>query len=424
MAPGRLHGNIPSTSNTRDHGDRASDTNSQNQILLKALQEFLVPLVQTVVEPKGMKAMDFNGPEAINLIEALKKFVSTAVGCIEHVEERVRKIQIEKNDTNRNAGDNIGPQVNGVVSLSMPPKLYESYNENIRKMLLNRLQEHVSNKMPIRLLLIEPHDSYLQISLIDRGTTYVHLANIMKALPIPFNSFSSQQMDEKLVDSIIESHTKYAILSHKWLRGMPGEITYDLWNKGSLDPESAGYRKLVSFCRTSWKDHGITLAWMDTVCINKDSSSELDESIRSMYAWYERAGICIIYLSETQTITDTQHDTWFTRGWTLQELLAPKAFKFYSCEWIQLAQGPNDKENSVILSIIQQTTTISYVELMNITVIPFSRRMQWAAFREVTREEDMAYSLMGIFDVSISIAYGGAQVFCRATSVQCVHACA
>ncbi|KAF9472408.1 hypothetical protein BDN70DRAFT_970958, partial [Pholiota conissans] len=216
----------------------------------------------------------------------------------------------------------------------------------------------------------------------------------------------SQQTDKELVESIIVSHTKYAILSHKWLRGTPGEITYNHWIKGSLDPESAGYRKLVSFCKTAWKDYGITLAWMDTICINKDSSSELDESIRSMYAWYERAEICIIYLSETQTITDIQHDTWFTRGWTLQELLAPKTFKFYSYEWIQLAQGPNDRENSVILSFIQQTTTISYVELRNITVIPFSRRMQWAAFREVTREEDMAYALMGIFNVCISIAYG------------------
>ncbi|KAF9473346.1 hypothetical protein BDN70DRAFT_817383, partial [Pholiota conissans] len=261
--------------------------------------------------------------------------------------------------------------------------------------------------MPIRLLLIEPHDSYLQISLIERGAIYAHLANIVKGLSIPVNSISSQHItDDKFIESTIKSHAKYAILSHKWLRGTPGEITYDHWNKGLLDSESDGYQKLAGFCRSAWNDHGITLAWMDTICINKDSGSELDESIRSMYAWYERAEICIVYLSETKMIMDIEDDTWFTRGWTLQELLAPKAFKFYNCEWIQLAQGPNDKENSDILGIIQRKTTISHMELMNITIIPFSRRMEWAARRKVTREEDMAYSLMGIFNVSISIAYG------------------
>ncbi|KAF9472078.1 hypothetical protein BDN70DRAFT_763404, partial [Pholiota conissans] len=201
----------------------------------------------------------------------------------------------------------------------------------------------------------------------------------------------------------------YAIFSHKWLRGMPGEITYDLWNKGSLDPETAGYQKLASFCRTAWEEYGITLAWMDTVCINKDSSSELDESIRSMYAWYERASICIVHLSETQTITQIPHDSWFTRGWTLQELIAPKILNFYSSDWRRLTQyGNNDKQNNVVLSFIKQATTMSSWEVTSTSKhhVPLSRKMQWAASREVTREEDRAYSLMGIFDVSISTAYG------------------
>ncbi|KAF9473343.1 hypothetical protein BDN70DRAFT_817373, partial [Pholiota conissans] len=216
---------------------------------------------------------------------------------------------------------------------------------------------------------------------------------------------------EEFIESTIKSYSKYAILSHKWLCGTPGEITYNHWNKGFLDPESAGYQKLSGFCRTAWKDYGITLAWMDTVCINKDSSSELDESIRSMYAWYKRSEICIVYLSETQHITQVQYDAWFTRGWTLQELLAPKLLKFYSSAWIKLAHDWNDKTNSNILSSIEQATTITSFELhhghdVSILHVPMSRRMQWAAFRKVTREEDMAYSLMGIFNVSISIAYG------------------
>ncbi|KAF9474807.1 hypothetical protein BDN70DRAFT_865714, partial [Pholiota conissans] len=259
--------------------------------------------------------------------------------------------------------------------------------------------------MPIRLLLIEPHDSYLQISLIDRGAIYAHLANIVTTTPI--TSLYSQQTDDKLIESTIKSSTKYAILSHKWLRENPGEITYDHWNQGSLDPESAGYQKLANFCRIAWKDYGVTLAWMDTICINKDSSSELDESIRSMYAWYKRAEICIVYLSESQHITQIPHDSWFTRGWTLQELLAPRAFKFYSSEWIRLVlDGDNDKRNYSVLESIEEATNISISQFEKVSSTSFSCRMQWAASREVTREEDMAYALMGIFDVSISISYG------------------
>ncbi|KAF9472414.1 hypothetical protein BDN70DRAFT_818712, partial [Pholiota conissans] len=260
--------------------------------------------------------------------------------------------------------------------------------------------------MPIRLLLINPHNPNLRISLIDRGAIYAHLANIVKALPVPVNSLNSQQTEKELIELTIESYSKYAILSHKWLRGNPGEITYDHWKKGLLDPESAGYQKIAGFCRTAWNDYGITLAWMDTVCINKDSSSELDESIRSMYAWYERAEMCIVYLSETQHITQIPYDTWFTRGWTLQELLAPKVLKFYNLKWIQLSQDRNDKMNSNILQLIEQATTISSSEMRFMITYSLSRRMQWAASCEVMREEDMAYSLMGIFNVSIPIAYG------------------
>ncbi|KAF9472566.1 hypothetical protein BDN70DRAFT_925638 [Pholiota conissans] len=409
MAPGRFNDSDPPTSNTRGYGDRASNANAEDRILLKALQEFFVPLVQTVVKPTRVKAMDFKGPEAMNLITALKEFVSTIVGGTLRVEEAPRKIQIKKNDPrNRNAGDDVGTRFNEVVSLSkntLSAASFDTQDERFRRKLLNGLQEHISNKMPIRLLLIEPHDSCLQISLIDRGAIYARLSNIATSTLI--DSLNSREVDDKLIESIIESHTKYSILSHKWLRGTLGEITYDHWNKGLLDPESAGYQKLASFCRTAWNDYGITLAWMDTICINKESSSELDESIRSMYAWYERAEICIVYLSETSTIAEIPNDSWFTRGWTLQELIAPNRLKFYNSEWIRLAQdGDNDKRNRKILSSIELATTISTTQFENVSYTPLSCRMQWAAFREVTREEDMAYALMGIFNVSISIAYG------------------
>jgi hypothetical protein len=204
---------------------------------------------------------------------------------------------------------------------------------------------------------------------------------------------------------------RYAILSHTWLRSSD-EVTYSAWNKGVFNTSDPGYQKLVNFCKAAWMDHGLTLGWMDTVCINKDSSAELDESIRSMYNWYSRAHVCITYLAETETISDMHNDRWFTRGWTFQELLAPPWIKFYNRDWKPLADHFlwNDIRDPKITAQITRATSITKYELGNIFTASISRRMQMAANREVTREEDTAYSLMGIFNVSISIAYGeGAQ---------------
>lgn len=200
---------------------------------------------------------------------------------------------------------------------------------------------------------------------------------------------------------------RYAILSHTWLRAAPGEVTYSDWIKGELDANHPGYQKLINFCKTSSNAHGLTLGWMDTVCINKDSSAELDESIRTMYKWYRDSAVCVVYLAETTELLEVHADPWFTRGWTLQELLAPRHIKFYNAHWKEIIELiDNDKRDSRIRAEIKRATTITREELVNIRGVSISRRMQWAAKRDVTREEDSAYSLMGLFDVSISIAYG------------------
>ncbi|KAF8196401.1 hypothetical protein BJ912DRAFT_1081429, partial [Pholiota molesta] len=262
--------------------------------------------------------------------------------------------------------------------------------------------------MPIRLLCFKPIRSKLQITLIERGEIFAHIVH-GNDFPSVFDKIAAGLASEQMVlDSLIAKYARYAILSHTWLRGNSREVTYGDWIRREFDPEQLGYRKLVNFCRTAWKDYGVAFGWMDTICINKDSSAELDESIRSMYKWYQRAHVCITYLADTMTLSDMPQDTWFTRGWTLQELLAPSNIKFYNADWDKfVSSAESDKNNSIIAVTIAEATTITAYELkQRLRNIPISRRMQMAAKRQVTREEDSAYSLMGIFDVSIATNYG------------------
>ncbi|KAF5005200.1 hypothetical protein FDECE_8321 [Fusarium decemcellulare] len=165
------------------------------------------------------------------------------------------------------------------------------------------------------------------------------------------------------------------------------------------------------------KTYELMFTWSDTCCIDKSSSSELDEAIRSMFRWYRNATTCFVHLAQTSSLDDLQFDEWFERGWTLQELLAPRVTKFFSAEWQPLVDGPNDKTNKELLQIISAATHCPEHALRGYTPGPFyvGRRMTWAARRKTTRGEDMAYALMGIFDVTLQTAYGeGAErAFCR-----------
>ncbi|KAF9474274.1 hypothetical protein BDN70DRAFT_866437, partial [Pholiota conissans] len=270
---------------------------------------------------------------------------------------------------------------------------------------------HVFNAMPIRLLRFEQNGTGLHINLVEREAVHVYLESLLRANMHqqdhrPQRSRTSRESTDEAIKRLIYKYSKYAILSHTWSRSASKEVTFSDLNKGNFDVQSPGYRKLVTFCKTAWTKYRIAFCWMDTVCINKESSSELDESIRSMYNWYARADICMVYLAETTTILNMQVDPWFTRGWTLQELLAPRLVKFFNCNWQQLVDADNDKVDFTITEKIQSATTITSNELLDILGTPISRRMQLAAARQVTREEDTAYSLMGIFNVSIATAYG------------------
>jgi hypothetical protein len=197
----------------------------------------------------------------------------------------------------------------------------------------------------------------------------------------------------------------YAILSHTWGPSNEEVIYQDLIS-GTGEGKS-GYRKLT-FCAKQAAKDCLQYIWIDTCCINKDSSAELSEAINSMFRWYCEAVKCYVFLSDVSTAGSAEtsvtfpESRWFTRGWTLQELLAPARVEFFSKEGDMLG----DKHSRV--QEISEITNIATeaLEGRNMSSFCVQERMSWASRRETTHKEDKAYSLLGIFGVFMPPIYG------------------
>ncbi len=195
---------------------------------------------------------------------------------------------------------------------------------------------------------------------------------------------------------------RYAILSHTW--GVD-EPTFDDLATGSAHLRS-GYQKIKQSCAIAAKAD-ISHIWIDTVCIDKRSSSELSEAINSMYRYYERSDICYAYLEDISS-GETAHkkimgSRWWTRGWTLQEPIAPKEVVFYSTDWFPIA-SKRDFAPSIFQATGIDESILKYSGYL--PLVSVAKRMSWAAKRETTREEDIAYCLLGLFGVSMPLLYG------------------
>jgi hypothetical protein len=145
-------------------------------------------------------------------------------------------------------------------------------------------------------------------------------------------------------------------------------------------------------------------------CIDKTSTAELSEAINSMFRWYREATVCYAYLADVTEASQIKSSRWFTRGWTLQELVAPATVWFYALDWKYLGSKLDlQSEIRYITGIDTEVLTTGELEMVSI-----ARRMSWAAKRQTTRIEDQAYSLMGIFDVNMPLLYGeGRKAFVR-----------
>ncbi|KAH6881269.1 heterokaryon incompatibility protein-domain-containing protein, partial [Alternaria rosae] len=213
---------------------------------------------------------------------------------------------------------------------------------------------------------------------------------------------STLQLEEFLGTDI----PRYAILSHTW---GDGEVSFADFTSGQPTVRS-GYQKIIFTCQQAIKDK-IGYAWVDTCCIDKSSSAELSEAINSMFAWYQKAVYCYAYLPDVLAANmdqDFPKSRWFTRGWTLQEMLAPTTVFFYDQQWVELGYRDEHAEQiSKITGIDEGALCIKRAYGDNkFGSYCVATRMSWASTRQTTRAEDMAYCLLGIFNINMPLLYG------------------
>jgi hypothetical protein len=204
---------------------------------------------------------------------------------------------------------------------------------------------------------------------------------------------------------------KYAILSHTW---ETNEVLFQEL-EANKNTYGAGYRKILGCCKRASRD-GYQWVWIDTCCIDKTSSAELSESINSMFNWYQAADICYAYLSDVEEVfvdgicshPSFRESRWFTRGWTLQELLSPREVLFLGRNWNEIGT------RSDLVDEITTATGIPHDAYTALEAFSVAQRMSWASKRETTRIEDMAYCLLGVFGVNMPLLYGeGIRAFIR-----------
>ena len=219
----------------------------------------------------------------------------------------------------------------------------------------------------------------------------------------------------KMEEFVGDANHVYAILSHTWGEK---EVSFHQYSTPTARL-MAGYHKIEHSCALALRS-GFRYLWIDTCCIDKSSSAELSEAINSMYRWYQDAAVCYVYLSDMKRCEVDQKKSkdgidpsknfqmlqgcrWFTRGWTLQELLAPQDVEFYDQDWVWIGT------KRTMWALLSRITGINSEHLWNFQGASVAQKMSWAANRQTTRTEDKAYSLLGLFNVNMPLLYGEGQ---------------
>jgi hypothetical protein len=197
----------------------------------------------------------------------------------------------------------------------------------------------------------------------------------------------------------------YACLSHRW-EGR--EVTYQDLQDPHFNPSNEqrnSWNKILNARRAALQA-GYGYIWIDSCCIDQKSSAELTEAINSMYAWYESSAYCMAYLADdTGSPGSFKRSQWWTRGWTLQELIAPKELMFYDHMWSprisRFYSAPIIEDITGIPKNILEMPSRAALRKVCAAV-----KFSWAARRSTTKDEDQAYSLFGLFNVQLPVLYG------------------
>ncbi|KAG2142888.1 uncharacterized protein EDB93DRAFT_597938 [Suillus bovinus] len=245
-------------------------------------------------------------------------------------------------------------------------------------------------------------DREAQIGIFKSSIEYMELLS---------STITHRDIQVKRVEEVVMSYFQYVMLSHRWegkeplLQDIQGKVVYE------LDPVG-GIKKLQSFCKTA-RDLGYRWAWSDTCCIDKSNNVELQESVNSMFVWYHHSALTVVYLSDVPPSSQPgalARSAWNTRGWTVQEFLAPKVILFFRQDWTLYLDDrtPNHKDSVAIMEELEKATDIDRQAV--VAFCPGMRdareKLQWASTRITTVQEDIAYSLFGIFGITLPVIYG------------------
>jgi hypothetical protein len=248
-------------------------------------------------------------------------------------------------------------------------------------------------------------DREAQISVFKSSTEYKELVS---------STIKHPHLRMERIVEVVATYFRCVMLSHRWEEKEP--LLNDIQNKVVYELEAVGgIVKLQSFCRIAREAH-YRWAWVDTCCINKNNNTEVQKSLNSMFVWYRHSALTIVYLSDVSPSSKAgalAKSAWNGRGWTVQEFLAPKVILFYQSNWTLYLddRSSNHKESTAIMQELEDATGIDAGTLVAFRpgMTNAREKLQWVSTRVTTLEEDVAYSLFGIFDISLPVIYGEKQ---------------
>ncbi|KAG1771776.1 heterokaryon incompatibility protein-domain-containing protein [Suillus occidentalis] len=226
-----------------------------------------------------------------------------------------------------------------------------------------------------------------------------------------YSSMMHTPLQMKPIKKAVAKYFSWVMLSHRWdkeeptLHEIQGKVVYEL-------KEVVGIEKVQMFCQKT-RDMGYRWAWSDTCCIDQKNPAEVQRSVNSMFVWYRQSALTIVYLSDVSPSIKSgalKNSAWTTRGWTVQEFLAPNVILFYHKDWDLYLddRSPNHKESATIMKELEHSTGINARAL--VAFKPGMRgareKLHWASRRITTVPEDIAYSLFGIFGIQLPVLYG------------------